>query len=61
MPIFFPLYALMDSRVDEMNGCVGVVLDPWKIWSCRRYMYLLVMPIGPPHRTTKFLLAVKDV
>ena len=29
-PIFSPLYALIDGRVDKMTGCVGVALNPFK-------------------------------
>ena len=31
LPTFSPLYALMDSRVDEITGCMGVALDPQRI------------------------------
>ena len=36
-----PTVHTMDSRVDEIIGCVGVALDPQRIWGCRRYLLLV--------------------
>ena len=42
-----PTVHSMDSRVDEMTGCGGIALDPWRIWDCRKIL-------GNAYRTTAY-------